>query len=128
MPPCDTSLADSAHPRGVHDALDQLLQLLATELAKRMLADRHTTQETSRCVSHNGRRRRTGRIAALLDVPLIQAAQNVVPVAITAAESVERLQNWASGRCLSADQPGIYRCEATPKSSRRRVSRDPSNN
>ncbi len=68
------------------------------------------------------------RLAALLDVPLVQAAHNVVPVAVTAAESVERLRTWASGRCLSADQPGIYRCESAPRSSRRRVSRDPSNN
>lgn len=68
------------------------------------------------------------RLAALLDVPLVQAAQNVVPVAVTAVESVERLRAWASGRCLSADQPGIYRCEPASKSSRRRVSRDPSNN
>ena len=48
------------------------------------------------------------RLAALLDVPLVEAAQNVVPVARTAYESVERLRTWASGRCLSADQPGIY--------------------
>jgi len=48
------------------------------------------------------------RLAALLDVSLVEAAQNVVPVARTAHESVERLCQWASGRCLSADQPGIY--------------------
>jgi SpoVK/Ycf46/Vps4 family AAA+-type ATPase len=48
------------------------------------------------------------RLAALLDVPLTEAATNIVPVAITAGESVERLRNWASGRCLSADRPGIY--------------------
>ena len=48
------------------------------------------------------------RLSALLDVPLIEAARNVVPVSVTAAESVERLRNWASGRCLSADRPGIY--------------------
>jgi SpoVK/Ycf46/Vps4 family AAA+-type ATPase len=48
------------------------------------------------------------RLAALLDVPLTEAAQNVVPIAVTAAESVERLRNWASGRCLSGDHPGIY--------------------
>jgi hypothetical protein len=48
------------------------------------------------------------RLAALLDVPLTEAAQNVVPIAVTAAESVERLRNWASGRCLSADHSGIY--------------------
>ena len=48
------------------------------------------------------------RLAALLDVSLVEAAQNIVPVAVTAGESVERLRNWASGRCLSADHPGIY--------------------
>ena len=37
------------------------------------------------------------RLAALLDVPLTAAAQNVVPVAVTASESVERLRTWASG-------------------------------
>jgi SpoVK/Ycf46/Vps4 family AAA+-type ATPase len=48
------------------------------------------------------------RLAALLGVPLVEAAANIVPVAITAGESVERLRNWAAGRCLSADRPGIY--------------------
>ncbi len=68
------------------------------------------------------------RLSALLDVPLAQAAQHVVPVAVTAAESVERLRTWASGRCLSANQPGIYRHANGSSKSRRRVSRDPSNN
>lgn len=67
------------------------------------------------------------RLSALLDVPLIQAAQNVVPIAMTANESVDRLRKWASGRCLSANQPGIYQSGGTSKQ-RRRVSRDPSNN
>ena len=67
------------------------------------------------------------RLAALLDLPLSAAAQNVVPVAVTAAESVERLRNWASGRCLSADSTGIYSHLADGKK-RRRVSRDPSLN
>ncbi len=69
------------------------------------------------------------RLAALLDLPLMQAAQNVVPVAVTATESVERLRQWANGRCLSADESGIY-CDQTSRSSkaRRRVNRDPSNN
>jgi hypothetical protein len=61
------------------------------------------------------------RLSALLDLPLVQAAQNVVPVAVTAAESVERLRTWASGRCLSADQPGIYRAEGDSKPVRRKV-------
>lgn len=69
------------------------------------------------------------RLAALLDVSLVEAAQNVVPVARTAAESVERLRTWASGRCLSADMPGIYQRNGTPAMKPgRKVSRDPSNN
>jgi len=48
------------------------------------------------------------RLAALLDVPVVEAARNVVPVAVTAAEAVERLRDWAAGRCLSADRPGLY--------------------
>ncbi len=69
------------------------------------------------------------RLAALLDMPLIDAAKNVVPVAVTAAESVDRLRAWAAGRCLDASRPGIYvRATAEPAApSNRRVSR-PSNN
>jgi SpoVK/Ycf46/Vps4 family AAA+-type ATPase len=70
------------------------------------------------------------RLAALLDVPLVEAALNVVPVARTAAEAVANLRKWASGRCLSADQPGIYTAtpEAQTEQPRRRVRRGPSNN
>ena len=60
---------------------------------------------------------------------LTAAAQNIVPVAVTAAESVERLRGWASGRCLDAEAGGIYRWDhrvAAP--GRRRVSRGPSSN
>ncbi len=69
------------------------------------------------------------RLAALLDVPLVQAAMNVVPVATTAADSVERLRHWASGRCLSADHAGVFQ-HATPKPPRRErsVTIDPSSN
>ncbi len=47
-------------------------------------------------------------LASLLDVPLVQAAQNVVPVAVTAGDKIEGLRQWASGRCLSADRAGVY--------------------
>jgi hypothetical protein len=69
------------------------------------------------------------RLAALLDVPLTQAAHHVVPVAVTAAEQVERLRAWASGRCLSASAPGVFRRDGdpTPKSGRR-VQRGSGNN
>jgi hypothetical protein len=45
---------------------------------------------------------------ALLDIPLAEAATNIVPVAVMAGEAVEKLRQWASGRCLSADRPGTY--------------------
>lgn len=71
------------------------------------------------------------RLAALLDMPLVEAAQNIVPVARTAYEAIERLRGWASGRCLNADTPGgIY----TPNPNTavvkpgRKVQRSPSNN
>jgi len=60
------------------------------------------------------------RLAALLDIPLTEAARNVVPVAVTAAESVDRLRAWSDGRCLSAQQSGLYRCGPATRSSRRR--------
>ena len=67
------------------------------------------------------------RLAALLDVPLVAAAQNIVPVAKTSAEAVDKLRTWASGRCLSADTPGIYQRHVVA-SGRRRISRQPSDN
>lgn len=70
------------------------------------------------------------RLASLLDVPLAQAAQNVVPVAVTAGDKIESLRNWASGRCLSADRAGVYsREQPKPAGSRvRRVMREPGMN
>jgi hypothetical protein len=72
------------------------------------------------------------RLAALLDLPLVQAAQNVVPIAVTSGEAVQRLRGWASGRCLSADAPGLYRFSGSPAAAaggqRRKVNRDPSVN
>ena len=64
------------------------------------------------------------RLASLLDVPLVQAAQNVVPVAVTAGDKIEGLRQWASGRCLSADRTGVYsRTEAGRGGRARRVMR-----
>lgn len=61
------------------------------------------------------------RLSSLLDVSLIQAAQNVVPVSVTATESVERLRSWASGRCLSAEQSGIFSAGPVAKPVRRKI-------
>lgn len=68
------------------------------------------------------------RLASLLDLPLKEAAKNVVPVAVTAAESLEKLRTWAAGRCLDASQGGIY-TRGTSESSApaRRISRPSSN-
>ena len=70
------------------------------------------------------------RLSALLDVPLLEAGKNIVPIAVTSAESVDRLRTWASGRCLSADKAGIYVREDVPPdaAARRRISRKASNN
>jgi hypothetical protein len=42
-------------------------------------------------------------------------------VAVTAAEQVERLRAWASGRCLSASTKGVFRRDGDsgPKPGRR---------
>jgi hypothetical protein len=65
------------------------------------------------------------RLASLLDVPLVQAAQNVVPVAVTAGDKIEAIRQWASGRCLSADRAGVYsRAEAGSGGRVRRVVRE----
>src|SRR5262249_4843209 len=66
------------------------------------------------------------RLAALLDLPLEEAAKQIVPVAVTAAEAIEKLRTWASGRCLSSEAGGIFQkgTSAPP----RRVKSDPSPN
>src|SRR5262249_2423261 len=67
------------------------------------------------------------RLADLLDIPLVEAAQQIVPTAITAGESVERLRSWASGRCLAADRPGIYtRANEASTKPGLRINRNPS--
>ena len=68
------------------------------------------------------------RLSALLDVPLTQAAQNVIPVAVTAGESVEKLRTWANGRCLDAERGGIYRGTQARSGSRRKIKQNPSLN
>jgi ATPase family associated with various cellular activities (AAA)/Type II intron maturase/Reverse transcriptase (RNA-dependent DNA polymerase) len=69
------------------------------------------------------------RLAALLDVALVEAATNIVPVAVTAGESVERLRSWAAGRCLAADRSGLYtRATEAALKPGRNVRRDPSSN
>ena len=48
------------------------------------------------------------RMCRLLDIPLIEAAKMVVPVAITNKERIDELCSWAHNRCLSADYQGMF--------------------
>jgi SpoVK/Ycf46/Vps4 family AAA+-type ATPase len=69
------------------------------------------------------------RLAAMLGVSLKQAAANVVPVAATGAESVQRLREWAGGRCLDASRGGLYLPTApSGATNQRRVDRRASRN
>jgi len=61
------------------------------------------------------------RLAALMDVPLVESARNVVPVSVTAADRIESLRQWASGRVLDADRPGTYQRNRTPQPETRRA-------
>lgn len=62
-------------------------------------------------------------LADRLDVDLVSAAAYVVPVAISAADQLEKLRSLAAERFLSASSPGTYRRTATTttKSPRRKV-------
>lgn len=51
-------------------------------------------------------------LAFNLEIPLIEAAGYVVPVAQSAFEKIERLRNEASGRYISAGKPGLYTAPA----------------
>ena len=89
-----------AKTRGEMTAMQRELQQSQAEVGRQTKPcdDQWTGAEIRACC----------RLAALLDVPLTSAAQNVVPVAVTAAESVDRLRQWASGRCLSR-RPEVLR-------------------
>jgi len=69
--------------------------------------------------------RQTGRLASLLDVPPVQTAQTVVPVAVTAGDRPESLRQWASGRCLLADRAGVYSRPEQAGTRARRIVREP---
>lgn len=73
------------------------------------------------------------RLSVLLGITLREAAQYIVPVGVTAAEDIQRLRSWASGRCLDASRPGVYRVvssgkEATATPTRRVRGYRPSDN
>jgi SpoVK/Ycf46/Vps4 family AAA+-type ATPase len=55
------------------------------------------------------------RLSILLGIPLVEAAKNVVPVAVTASESIGKLREWATGRCLDATGGGIFQHKKSRK-------------
>jgi hypothetical protein len=52
---------------------------------------------------------------------LEKAAEQVVPIAVTNGEAVQRLRSWANNRCLSATDRGIFQSN-TPNKKRRKLS------
>lgn len=69
------------------------------------------------------------RLAALHRTTLLRAAKYIVPVCVTAADKIDALRTWASGRCLHASREGHYEKPALDTgSSRRRVNRASQNN
>lgn len=59
------------------------------------------------------------RLGRLLDLPLEEAADHVVPVARTASETVQQLRRWATGRCLDAESGTLYQGPASSPSRKR---------
>ncbi|MDB4794463.1 AAA family ATPase, partial [Pirellulaceae bacterium] len=49
------------------------------------------------------------RLASLLGVSLKEAANQIVPIAVTNREAVQNLRYWADRRCLSATDSGVFR-------------------
>jgi len=61
-------------------------------------------------------------LAWQLGISLIEASAFIVPIAISAADQIQRLRDDASGKFLSASYPGVYRQERpSPVNSGRRV-------
>jgi hypothetical protein len=49
-----------------------------------------------------------GSLVGSTEANVRQTQRIVDGMAVTAAESVAKLRDWASGRCLSASVPGLY--------------------
>jgi len=65
------------------------------------------------------------RKAWRLKLSLTESAAYIVPVSRSAADQIENLRRQASGRFLSASQPGVYAFESSPQAvSAKRAFRD----
>ena len=61
------------------------------------------------------------RLASMLNIPLTAASKYVIPVAITAAEQIEKMKAWATNRCLDAETGTVYRPVTAAKPRRKLV-------
>lgn len=61
------------------------------------------------------------RLAALMDIPINQAARYVIPVATTNPEKVSALRDWAENRTLDADTGSLFRINKSPNGTRRNI-------
>ena len=55
------------------------------------------------------------RLAALLDVSLLEAGERMTPAVGADGVRLDRLRDWAHGRCLSADRPGLFARAPRPR-------------
>lgn len=58
------------------------------------------------------------RLAKALDVPLMEAAEGIVPVSLSSMEEIECLRNWANDRVIDASTGTVYKARAFPKGKR----------
>jgi len=72
------------------------------------------------------------KTARMYGLPLVEAAQFVVPICVRQADKIEARRQWANRACLDADKPGLFVHPGSPTTlvrPGRKVRRhDPSNN
>ena len=61
------------------------------------------------------------RLAHIQGIALEESVTMTIPLMASAGSRIEEIRKKASGRCLSAETGGIYRCEATPAATGRRI-------
>lgn len=54
------------------------------------------------------------RLSSMLDIPLEESAKNIVPIAISSADKINVLRDWAHKKCLSSNEPGVYERDRHP--------------
>ena len=78
-------------------------------------------QEIPECIGWTGAEiKQCCDLADRLDMSLMDAAEYVVPVSVSAADQLDKLRKEASGRYLSASHPGVYRYESLAQATSRK--------